>query len=432
MANDDIISNIVSGVINFLTPKPQPTPQQQRIAPGRERSVASQPQATKPQPQQPASSKTQPASSKTPTTTPQTMQVVNFFGGPTPQTKKTEPTPTPPTPPTPTPTNMPVAKELSTKNWYDVKQKPSPVSESTPPAPKVEARKNQIVTSEGQRFNVINQDAKPTKTTEILPRIVGIDRSADDYKKTLELARSGDIGAKGLSVLEGYSSLVESVGQPISNIIGGVPADEQSVKKTALDLIIDPLIAPFITPKQVMQKDPVTGELVPQFDESGKPIYEKYSRFTPAWSSEKGIVQWGENLQYLWEVGSNEKARQQIVEGFGESAKKFSENPEYYTASAQAEIATMLIGVGQVNLAAKILSKAGAFGAARVVSSVGKVANVGAMKQLNLGFKEAYALTHIEDIITKTQTTASKIDNVSKNFDASVDLSDDAFKNQIL
>ena len=214
-----------------------------------------------------------------------------------------------------------------------------------------------------QNIVVGDNEQNPKKSTDVFG-----DEVKRDAQGEYDLEQ-----VKEKNVLEqfvrGVIAPTEQFVQMPKDIVEGVKSEDQVMKETGLDLLITPLIKPFVsaTDRGVTDKEwysPIgffENESLPEFLNTND---DKRDFFT-------GM---GDNLGIIGDVLGHDTTyygEASIGAGYAHSADRFAQAPAYYTGSVVGEIPLWFVGVGEVAAAARISVKATAY----TVRSGGKVAN---------------------------------------------------------
>ena len=214
-----------------------------------------------------------------------------------------------------------------------------------------------------QNIVVGDNEQNPKKSTDVFG-----DEVKRDAQGEYDLEQ-----VKEKNVLEqfvrGVIAPTEQFVQMPKDIVEGVKSEDQVMKETGLDLLITPLIKPFVsaTDRGVTDKQwysPIgffENESLPEFLNTND---DKRDFFT-------GM---GDNLGIIGDVLGHDTTYYgdaSIGAGYAHSADRFAQAPAYYTGSVVGAIPLWFVGVGEVAAAARISVKATAY----PVRSGGKVAN---------------------------------------------------------
>ena len=214
-----------------------------------------------------------------------------------------------------------------------------------------------------QTIVVGNNEQNPKKSTDVFG-----DEIKKDAQGEYDLEQ-----VKEKNVLEqfvrGVIAPTEQMVQMPKDIVEGVKSEDQVMKETGLDLLITPLIKPFVTATDRGVTDKEWYSPIGFFENESLPEFlntndDKRDFFT-------GM---GDNLGIIGDVLGHDTTYYgdaSIGAGYANSADRFSQAPAYYTGSVVGEIPLWFVGVGEVAAAARISVKATAY----TVRSGGKVAN---------------------------------------------------------
>ena len=201
-------------------------------------------------------------------------------------------------------------------------------------------------------------------------RKVSRDLAGDEIKRDaegnydLDQVKDKNVGEQ---FLRGVVASTEQFIQTPKDIIEGVESQDQVVKETGIDLVINPLIQPLAQAQNAGFTNKQWYSPLGLFENKALPTFlqpdpnEKRDFFT-------GM---GDNLGIIGDVVTHEDAGNMVGRGFEKSGERFMEAPAYYIGSAVGEIPYWVIGAGEIKAIASVAVKSAAYSA----RTGGKVAN---------------------------------------------------------
>jgi hypothetical protein len=217
---------------------------------------------------------------------------------------------------------------------------------------------------------------------------------------------------KGISeqFIRGFVAPTEQFIQMPKDIIEGVKSEDQVMKDTGLDLIINPLIKPFATAQDRGVTDkkwysPINFVT----DDMARSLGLQDNNSLPTFLQNDGadkrdfVTGMSDNLGAAGDVLGNDSTyhgESSIGAGYEKSGERFMEAPAYYVGSALGEVPYFFIGVGQIKAAAKISIQAATYSA-----KTGKIVNP---KLLATQYK-------VEQVAKKLQNAQNKENKMSLN-----------------
>ena len=227
---------------------------------------------------------------------------------------------------------------------------------------------------------------------------LGVDEESDSYKE----------GWQG--VAEGLYAPTQQITQMPKDIIEGVPVEQQAMRPTWLDLVIQPAIAPLVAAPSLGLTDKQWYSPIGYFDNPALPEFLQTNQ------DKRGFIEgMSDNLGIIQDTVSNPAYGQMLQEGipdygimgYKQAEKAFRQYPGYYLASVVGDIPYFAIApakaVQAVTLSAKV--------AATATRVTGKVAlNPNYIVSIS---KLKSAGTSVAKAINKEQSAidANKLDN---------------------
>lgn len=295
-------------------------------------------------------------------------------------------------------------KELFRK--YQAKRNVQPASNVAKVDPaQTRPQQQRIVTPGPAAYNRPNEEG----------RVVSRDLAGEEIKKDAE--GNYDLEqVKDKGVLEQFARGVavptEQFIQQPKDIIEGVRAEDQVMKESGLDLVINPLITPLaqaqdrgFTDKQWYSPIGfVSNDIARSIglkDNQGLPSFLR-----PDPNEKRDFLTgMGDNVGIIGDVVTHENAGNLVGQQFEKSGERFMEAPAYYIGSAVGELPYWVIGVGEAKAAATVAVKAAAYSA----RTGGKVANPVLLAKAYKVEKAAEKLEKAANLENKLATTDGSI-----------------------